>query len=51
MCKDETKAVLLRLPNIQLDKLEDIRKDKALKNIQALIYRIIEKELEKVENN
>jgi len=42
----ETKQVLLRVPVNQFKELEKIAERKKLKNVQALIYRILEKEIE-----
>lgn len=47
---ESTKAILLRIPAKQVEKLEKLRKDRDLKNVQALLYRLIEKELEMNDN-
>ena len=42
----DTKQVLLRVPQAQFEALESLVEQRKLKNVQALIYRLIEKELD-----
>jgi len=42
-----TKAILLRLPVEQVEKLEKIKDERMLKNVQSLLYRLIEDELKR----
>ncbi|WP_160167638.1 hypothetical protein [Vibrio rotiferianus] len=45
-----TKQVLLRLPTEQVKQLEKIANERRLKNVQTLLYRWIENELIKYDN-
>jgi len=51
MTTEPTKPLLLRLPERQIEQLDIIRSKKALKNVQTLIYRLIEQELLDNENS
>lgn len=47
MTTESTKPILLRVPTNQIALLEKLKNEKSLKNVQALIYRLIEQEISK----